>query len=260
MARGAFLVVLVTGAACGRVAFDARSDAAADADPLAAHDEDGDGVFDPDDVCPHISDGDQADADGDRVGDVCDPNDASATERIVLFDPLVDPTVSLVFGGNVVPAFDGDSFRADTRNGEVFALVRGVVPGTDVFTMGGHIGETSVVNRRQLAMEAHESQLRFFYCEKYEHMAVTKWGLVWTPDYVNYFTLDAGNLTETLANHDFRTDLTTDPVRGGTCSTTFPVDVVLLEAAPTNVTPVEYQFYAQGMDVRIDYVIVIRTE
>ncbi|HEY5922118.1 MAG TPA: hypothetical protein VIV11_10630 [Kofleriaceae bacterium] len=68
-------VLLIAVAACGRVGFD----------PLdLGHDEDEDGIADTDDVCPHVPDA-QADGDGDRVGDACDPNATEPRDRISLF-------------------------------------------------------------------------------------------------------------------------------------------------------------------------------
>lgn len=91
------LVVALT--ACGRIAFDATSAGAIDAtaDVASGHDEDQDGVPDSVDVCPHVPD-DQQDADGDRVGARCDPDDVNTAHAIVLFDPMtaIDPTVTLV--------------------------------------------------------------------------------------------------------------------------------------------------------------------
>src|SRR5688500_11932982 len=72
---------------------DAAPDApAADARPLIdaspTHDEDGDGVFDVEDVCPGRADPDQLDADGDGVGDACDPHPNLGIDRIAYFSPL----------------------------------------------------------------------------------------------------------------------------------------------------------------------------
>jgi hypothetical protein len=70
-------------AACGRVGFDARGDARADA-PGTTHDEDGDGVPDAIDTCPVVV-APQLDSDGDGVGDACDPDPAVARQHLLLF-------------------------------------------------------------------------------------------------------------------------------------------------------------------------------
>jgi hypothetical protein len=80
-----YVALLALVAACGRWRFDEipRDDAGM-ADGPAGHDEDGDGLPDLIDLCPQIA-GDNADADGDQVGDACDPNPSIPTERITLF-------------------------------------------------------------------------------------------------------------------------------------------------------------------------------
>ena len=94
-------------AGCGRFGFDldldrADGSIAHDDSPLVActptgHDEDADGIDDACDVCPHIADASQADGDGDRVGDVCDPEPANPRQQIVLFDGFgtLDPAWEL---------------------------------------------------------------------------------------------------------------------------------------------------------------------
>ncbi len=59
-------------------------------EPCAAgmHDEDHDGHADKCDLCPGIAD-DQSDADGDGVGNACDPNDI-APHELALFLPMAD--------------------------------------------------------------------------------------------------------------------------------------------------------------------------
>jgi hypothetical protein len=65
------LVLVVGMTACGRIHFDAEQDAALV--PDAVGDEDHDGVPDNVDNCPTVYNPDQANEDGDRFGDVCDP-------------------------------------------------------------------------------------------------------------------------------------------------------------------------------------------
>jgi hypothetical protein len=86
------LVCLLALVGCGRLGFDlggsgdgdARmGDVLFDAVPIG-HDEDDDGIRDVDDTCPHLG-GPQTDTDGDKVGDLCDPDPAVAGNSIVSF-------------------------------------------------------------------------------------------------------------------------------------------------------------------------------
>jgi hypothetical protein len=66
-----------------------------------ALDSDGDGIPDPDDNCPSDENSDQADADGDEIGDVCDPDDDN--------DAVLDPDDNCPFDANSDQAdADGD--------------------------------------------------------------------------------------------------------------------------------------------------------
>jgi hypothetical protein len=87
--------LLVLGA-CGRIAFDPLTSGSGgdggggggdtpDGTLSTAHDEDGDGIVDADDVCPHMVNPGQADTDGDRVGNGCDPRTSTPGDVIVLF-------------------------------------------------------------------------------------------------------------------------------------------------------------------------------
>ncbi len=257
MACARFLAVAVTASACGRIGYDPRSDAPTDTIP--AHDEDGDGFDDLADVCPHISDSAQVDTDADGVGDPCDPNPAGR-DTIVLFDPFVDPTAQWSFLA-APPTLDGESIRVDTTSGEMAMHLEGFVAGKDTLTVGGEFGATTAVNRRQLTLVASETSLEFLYCEKYEYMGVEKWGLIWTMDDFLFNTADNGNLVETIANHTFRTSMSLDPITHvAGCTTTFPVDKRVLQANIPVVTPTEYRLYVQGINILLDYAIVIRSE
>lgn len=266
MGCGRFLVTVVTTAACGRVSFDAQLDAQldahmADADLLALHDEDGDGINDRDDLCPHIADSDQADNDGDRVGNACDPLTDAALERIVFFDPMLEPSSAWEFRLGT-PTYTGEAVTADLRNGELFMTLTGLTPDKDHFVVGGSFGAVSPTNARQLYIAAAETDLEFTYCEVYETMAVDKWGLVWTPDYNLFYTEAAGALSQPLENQAIRMSLQHVPQTSELkCETTFPVDMPMLTAPVSSaITPTKYMLYAMGVELRIDYVIVIRTD
>jgi hypothetical protein len=93
-ALGALGLVL---AGCGRLQFDAASDAGGSSDTDArgdafvcvapvGHDEDGDTFDDACDTCPELANPNQADSDGDGVGDACDL--APTLQMRTLFDPF----------------------------------------------------------------------------------------------------------------------------------------------------------------------------
>jgi hypothetical protein len=62
----------------------------ADGGALLDHDEDHDGLADAVDNCPGIANADQADRDGDKVGDVCDPHVDQPGDHLALFEPFVN--------------------------------------------------------------------------------------------------------------------------------------------------------------------------
>ena len=100
------VLVLLALAGCGRLGFDSLSDALAPDDDL-----DGDLVADASDNCPIKMNADQANEDGDRFGDVCDPCPPIA-DGLVIADQdgdgvadACDPRPSLA--GEVITVFEG---------------------------------------------------------------------------------------------------------------------------------------------------------
>jgi hypothetical protein len=78
--------------------------------PANGHDEDGDGIPDSADNCPHLANADQKDTDGDRVGDVCDPEPTTPRQSIILFSPMTGPDPSYTATGWT---FGTDSWHLD---------------------------------------------------------------------------------------------------------------------------------------------------
>jgi hypothetical protein len=156
--RSLALLVLV---GCGRVDFD----------PLATiysaggHDEDEDGLPDSIDRCPHVA-GDNADGDGDKVGDACDPNPNEPRERFLVFatmqpgDVPFDPKPGLVQGADEV-VFAGDTI------GIGFDKMLGTVR----FDMGFDINALVGTGQHQIAagIENNAMQAPFYFIELNEN-------------------------------------------------------------------------------------------
>lgn len=105
------------------------------------HDEDADGIDDACDFCPHIGGnggGTQADADGDRVGDACDPH-AGSPDRIVIFAPLDGPDIDWTpYRGTWTLDADG-LHQTDVNNASTFAVLGYEVIGSMVADVGVRI-------------------------------------------------------------------------------------------------------------------------
>lgn len=74
------------------------------------HDDDGDGAGDVCDGCPHVVDTDHDNADGDDLGDLCDPRMGGEPNRIVLFDPLTEGSATS-WSGVGSPTWSGDAMH-----------------------------------------------------------------------------------------------------------------------------------------------------
>jgi hypothetical protein len=206
------------------------------------------------DNCPHIANLDQSNVDADGVGDACDAG--AVAEQIVLFDPFVAPT-SWQIGGTTPLTYDQESVTADTRAGKEIRAFRDFALGFDRIVVGGHVGQRDISVRRQVFVGVHESLNAFYYCELFENGAIQKYGLAHTPDYMIFTTVDSATATAPLENGDFRLEITT-PTTPVVCSTTWPVDRAGLISNTPVIATNQIEVYAQGVEIRIDYVVVIR--
>lgn len=259
--RLAFVLLL---AGCGRVAFDARSDASAQDAAAAAcavpagHDEDGDGVDDACDVCPHVSDPAQADGDGDRVGDACDPQPALAVESITVFDTFATSLGAWQTLTPVQPTFQADSLVADTTAAQMILSHDGTLT-NDVVEIGGHVGDGPAVQHQVIVESVVATGNTFYFCEiNGDTSATALFNFTYTPDAVTYTVAAGVTATGPVSNRDFYLALAQRGTNA-TCRTTWPATSPEVTAALPGYATTRYGFAVQGVTVRIDWVIVIHS-
>jgi hypothetical protein len=245
------MLAIIVLSGCGRLAFDPKQCAP------AGHDEDLDGIDDACDVCPHIADSAQADMDGDGVGDNCDPNPTSPREHIEFFDPFTTPRPQWRFTGTAVPIYSGDSLMSDTRIGGMGSHFT-IVPATDYFEVGGFVGASVTTRQRQLTVMAFHGP-GLYFCELGQPVNRSPfWQFTYTPDGASFVGGAVVGLTGQVENQNVVLAMTLTPpaVR---CSSDWPGTTDLNDTIPVGIDPVDIGFYAQGMEFRADYFILIRT-
>lgn len=255
---------MLTALAACRIHFDALGDDAAaagddvaiDVDTvLGGHDEDGDGIPDSLDVCPHVADSPQTDGDGDRVGDACDPNPATPTEEIVVFDPFVTLSSEWNLLGPA-PMTDGESLIADTRGSDL-DLRRPYTLGTDVFELAGELGAPGG-GSEQIFITMLEPGQRWYYCELFDG-GTPKLALSYTLDMASFLQIDETPLQGPLANGAFVLRMTHTPPTTS-CTTSWPATGSEVGGTlPGGITPTELQLFTKEVEVRWHYFIHIRT-
>lgn len=199
-------LIALLACGCGRIAFEAISDAAADTASCVAvgHDEDGDGFDDACDACPQLTDN-QADADGDGVGDACDL--ATTLQQRVFFDPFTGPRTEWNYDGREVFAGDELQYRA-VSNAIVTKLVQ--PPGRETFEVGGTITAVGPGTSRQLTIQVYDDP-RTYFCELIGDDAVTRFKLTYSFDGVGYPGLDEYVFPRPFDGGAFRMILDHDP-------------------------------------------------
>lgn len=247
---------LLALAGCGRVAFDEGSPDA----PAPEHDEDRDGIGDSVDNCPHIANADQSNDDGDGAGNPCDPNPGIPGESIVFFEPFLDMSRwSSHLSASATS--DGESVIADSRAGGEFYAVAPIALAHDRIVAGGRIDAQDATVIRQVTVAVQQDELAFYYCELFERdvpAPVLKFGLVHTPDNFLFNTVDNSTPTASLENRDFTLSITTPPT-AATCETDWPADRQMLAGPTPAITTAQIELYAQGLQTRFDWVVVIRS-
>lgn len=254
------LAVLVLVAGCGRVAFDARTDAATDAAGFDAricvandpNDEDGDGLSDTCDPCPHEPSGLAEDTDNDGVGDACDPEIENPRQRIRFFDgfnadlPEWDTNDPVVGGQRVVDVMNAESGSVLMFGGERF-----------LYAAGGAITAVGP-SPQQMFMSADVPAGASYYVELINEMLGRRRSLMHY-DGMLYDELDG--LTESA------TPITATPffmgidLRGDEMRARISVDgsTANLASATPAFASFRQLFYVKNLSVVIDYVIVIET-
>ena len=257
------LVLLVTG--CGRVAFEppGSTDALADDCPGAiGHNEDVDFVDDGCDLCPHVYELEPGDADGDGVGDSCDPDPAVPRERIVFFDGFgtLEPEWE-VRGTSAISELRDDFYFADARNQEQLVLVRNYTPGRDTFVVGGRFGAASPTGARQIAAAFSAVAAPgavTYYCELYGNDTTTRLGATQHDGNV-YTGNNAPVALPPLENEAFTLTLAHVPSVDYRCATTWGIGTTIANTIP-GWTANAFSVFGGNFELAIDYVLQIRTE
>lgn len=265
-------VLLVMLAGCGRLDFgtvsmpdaavdpDARLDARPDAPPCTAagHDEDMDGVDDACDVCPHLADPGQADGDGDRVGDVCDPRPDTPTERIVFFDPFRMQRAEWNHI-NGTPTFDGESMTIDART-QVLVSLLDTSPTDDVLSIGGRLGAGVTSGNRQQTISIYAANPQALYCELYFDTGQPKFSITYTIDGAAFNFVEEAPAQGPLENTDFSMTFAFSPA-ATSCDTTYPTTKPRIGGATPSAfgAPVDIAFTVKGLIARYDWFIQIRS-
>ena len=251
------VAVLLFAAGCGRFNFDntsTDSNTTPQCNPTSTHDEDADGIIDDCDVCPWIPDLPQADTDGDRVGDACDPEPANARQRIVLFDPLLT-TAQWVPNSLVDPR--GDSVKLGGV-GAQGALRRGFVPATDQLVIGARTGVAGAGVSLLAILFKDVTDGPAFYCELYDSGIDNTLFYTYTLDGTNYAhpgSAPAARLAN--GNGSLTADVDASMLR---CRSTWSPTSDVSGTRPNTINASVLALYAENIEAELFYFAQIRTE
>ncbi len=254
MWRLAWMASLLGG--CGRLAFEPLADSTgsvACAAP-ADHDEDGDAIDDACDVCPHLVDPLQLDGDGDLVGDACDPEPAIGRQRITLFDPFVtlDPVWMLDAGTERI---EGDQLVMPALGAPSHGLSRVHARANESVTAAFHTGGIGVTTKSIVALQVRAPN-RATYCELLD--MGTELHLYYTVyDGTTYLHPGQQSATTRLAQGDGVMRLDYYATVG--CLTDLHDEPLMVSGARADIAEANIRIYAEDVDVRWDYVVIIET-
>lgn len=261
MSRALTIAILLGG--CGRLSFDAQGtsdgatgDVARDTGTgctgAVGHDEDGDGVDDACDVCPHLADN-QSDADGDRVGDACDPEPANPRQKIVFFDPFVS-----LAGWTAVTneSIDNDAALLRASTG-IRAVHRPYVPQTDYFEMGVETLATGPGTQSLVMINLDTGAAGNYYCEMFDN-GTPLLQFTYTFDGVNFLHPQTTNAPTRLVPTSARLQMARDATNVR-CGAVWAGQQLAASGATPALAANELVIYAENIDVRIRYMVQIRT-
>ena len=278
-------LVCVLASACGRFGFDHGSGSGSDATdgngtlddgdtadgamedgPTAdafvcmggtAHDEDADGVRDFCDVCPHMPDPAQADSDGDRVGDACDPEPANPRQQIVVFDSFETLDAAWINNGGVV---NSDQLTLDARGGTSRQVSRAFTPTNDVFIIGAVTAGADAGTYHASFGWRPSAGAGNAYCEMYDSGAATSTQFTWTFDDASY--MQAGTMSwgaTRLANGSGTFTLTVTPASVVCISTWQGATKNTGNVTRPAIAAQRLFIYSENVLTRVNYFIQIRT-
>lgn len=251
----------------GSTSFDTDGDGVVDdADncPLVPnadqHDEDGDAIGDVCDPCPHLA-GSAADSDGDGVGDACDPQPAIAKQRISFFDPFTSDRSEWMQKDDLSRVGETLRMNAGGYAGAVLAVANAE---TRVMVAGTIVSVASSVPEHQISIAFGRNGAGdvYHYTEFYDtggssgDIAISRanQGVYSTFTSTPYSgVLPTGAWSMQIDSSVAAQRIAFAATLGGTARNPLTANTSVLPASST------MYFYAAGLDVRLDYVIVIET-
>lgn len=259
------LAALLVVAGCGRVGFDGVAaftdgpvrDSPRDAVPCVpvGHDEDADAIDDACDVCPHLANIDQADSDGDRVGDVCDPEPMNPRQRIVLFEPFTDLSAWTIVSNETS---NGEELVLAAGGGAGRAVYRAYAPMDDIFEIGAST-TASGAGQAILQLAFGSAGAAEYYCEHFDTGANDFLQFTWTFNGSTFMHAGSVQATQRLApgNGELRVRRTASTVR---CDSTWSGETLTATGATPTIAVDRVALYAENITARISYFVEIRTE